>query len=146
MSERTHADIVINAPVTDILDVIGDIAAYPTWATGTTEAEVTEEGTAPLRPRRARFVIDAMLRDEFELEYTWTDTAVSWTLVRSHLQKAQDGRYQLQPCEEGTRVTYELTADTAVPMLGMLRRKAERRIIDTALSSLKQRVHNLGKA
>ena len=34
---------------------------------------------------------------------------------------------------------------TAVPMLGMLRRKAEHRIVDTALKSLKRRVEGLSE-
>ena len=44
MSDRTQGQILINAPRERILDVIGDVPAYPEWATGTTAAEVTEAG------------------------------------------------------------------------------------------------------
>ena len=37
-------------------------------------------------------------------------------------------------------LTYELAVDVRIPMIGMVRRKAEKRIIDTALKGLKQRV------
>ena len=37
-------------------------------------------------------------------------------------------------------MTYTLAVDLRVPMLGMLRRKAEKVIIDTALNELKKRV------
>jgi hypothetical protein len=46
----------------------------------------------------------------------------------------------LAPKGSGTEVTYELAVDLAVPMLGLLKRKAERRLIDTALKDLKKRV------
>ena len=47
MSDRTQGQILINAPRERILDVVGDVTAYPQWATGTTAAEVTEEGDRP---------------------------------------------------------------------------------------------------
>ena len=51
-----------------------------------------------------------------------------------------DGSYQLEPVEGGTRVTYQLEVNVSIPMLGMLKRKAEKVIIDTALKELKKRV------
>jgi hypothetical protein len=37
-------------------------------------------------------------------------------------------------------VTYRLAVDLTIPMLGMLKRKAEKVIVDTALRELKKRV------
>src|SRR5699024_12844817 len=68
MSDRTQGEILIDAPVGRVLDVIGDVEKYPEWATGTTRAEVTQEGDAPLRPRRAKFTLETVLKDVFELE------------------------------------------------------------------------------
>ena len=56
------------------------------------------------------------------------------------LLKALDGVYRLAPKGSGTDVTYELTVDLAIPMIGLLKRKAERRLTDTALKDLKKRV------
>ena len=39
-----------------------------------------------------------------------------------------------------TTVTYELTVDVRIPMLGMMKRRAEKSIVDTALKGLKGRV------
>jgi hypothetical protein len=39
-------------------------------------------------------------------------------------------------------VTYSLAVDLNIPMIGMLRRKAEKVIIDTALKGLKRRVES----
>jgi hypothetical protein len=39
-------------------------------------------------------------------------------------------------------VTYQLAVDLTIPMIGMLKRKGEKVIIDTALKGLKQRVES----
>ena len=39
-------------------------------------------------------------------------------------------------------MTYSLAVDLNIPMIGMLRRKAEKVIIDTALKGLKRRVES----
>ena len=53
------------------------------------------------------------------------------------------GGYSLAEGSRGTEVTYDLSVDLRVPMLGMLKRKAEKVIIDTALKGLKARVEGL---
>lgn len=51
-----------------------------------------------------------------------------------------DGSYTLtSTAEGGTEVVYELTVDVKVPMLGMLKHKAEKVIVDSALRDLKKR-------
>jgi hypothetical protein len=46
----------------------------------------------------------------------------------------------LVPKGPATEVTYALAVDLVMPMLGMLKRKAEKVIMDTALKELKKRV------
>ena len=65
---------------------------------------------------------------------------MSWTLVKGQIQTAQNGSYVLVGGAGGTTVTYSLAVDLNIPMIGMLRRKAEKVIIDTALKGLKRRV------
>jgi len=60
--------------------------------------------------------------------------------VRGQMQKSQRGSYDLRAVGEQTEVTYNLAVDLAIPMLGMLKRKAEKVIMDTALKELKKRV------
>ena len=92
------------------------------------------------------FVLDAgAIRDEYVLEYEWDVTedgsgVVSWTLVRAGLLKGLTGSYALAPAGAATAVTYDLEVDLTMPMIGMLKRKAEKHIINTALSELKKRV------
>jgi hypothetical protein len=57
--------------------------------------------------------------------------------------KKLDGSYVLVAQGGSTEVTYELAAELSIPMIGMLKRKAEKVIIDTALKGLKKRVEQL---
>jgi hypothetical protein len=61
------------------------------------------------------------------------------------MQKAQDGSYDIVDNGDGSvTVTYTLSVDLAIGMLGMFKRKAEKVIMDTALTELKRRVEALG--
>ena len=141
MAEQSTQSIVVSAPAADVMGVIADFEAYPQWVRAARTVEVLEAGPDG-RARRVRFVIDAtVLADEYVLDYTWDDDRrVSWTLVQSKIMKRQEGSYTLAGTDGGTEVTYRLTVDVAVPMIGMLKRRAEKVILDTALKELKKRV------
>jgi len=143
---RTASDIVIDAPADKIMAVIADFGSYPDWATGVKTAEVVATDDAGLA-KQVHFVLDATpIRDEYDLGYTWDgDHAVSWNLAeKGSMLKSMDGAYVLEPIDGSqTRVTYQLAVDVSVPLLGMLKRKAEKVIIDTALKGLKKQVEKL---
>ena len=146
MVEQTASEILVAADPAQVMAAIADFAAYPQWATGVKQTEVVEPGPGPgERARRVRFVLDAPpIRDEYVLRYQWDgDRAVSWTLDRGTILRGLDGAYVLEPEPAGgTRVTYRLSVDVAIPLIGMLKRKAERVIIEAALRGLKQRVES----
>lgn len=55
--------------------------------------------------------------------------------------RGMDGAYELVRRGDGTtEVTYRLAVEISIPMIGMLKRKAEKVIIDTALKGLQKRV------
>ena len=138
---RTTSDIVIGAPPSQIMDVIADFDDYPSWATGVRVADVVSSGKD--RPERVHFVLEAApIRDQYDLGYVWDDDrSVTWHLVeRGSMLTSMDGSYELEPVGDSTRVTYQLSVDVSIPMLGMLKRKAEKVIIDTALKGLKKHV------
>ena len=143
MADQTTSDIVIDAGPAAIMDVVADFGSYPAWATGVKETEVLETGDAG-RAKRVRFVLDATpIRDEYSLVYDWRgDEQVSWQLDESgKMLRAMNGAYVLTPLNSGsTQVTYRLEVQVSIPLLGMLKRKAEKVIIDTALKGLKKRV------
>ena len=83
------------------------------------------------------------IKDSYTLAYDWHgDESVSWHLVQGRMLKAMEGSYTLVPRGGGTEVTYRLAVDVSIPMIGMLKRKAEKVIIDTALKGLKKRVES----
>ncbi|MBI3212439.1 MAG: SRPBCC family protein [Mycobacterium sp.] len=142
MADKTAQTIYIDADPGTVMDVIADIGTYPEWVKEYKETEVLE-ADAEGYPRTARLVLDAaVLSDTMVLEYEWPAdrTSVRWWLVSSSLLKALDGAYRLVPKGSGTEVTYELAVDLMIPMIGLLKRKAERRLTDTALKDLKKRV------
>jgi ribosome-associated toxin RatA of RatAB toxin-antitoxin module len=144
MADATTSTIRIAAPPEQVMEVIADFAAYPTWAEQINEVEILTEGKD--RAERVRFTMDAgPIKDSYTLDYTWAPDGMSvrWTLVKGQIQRAQDGSYVLEKVADGTSVTYALSVDLAIPIIGMLRRKAEKVIIDTALKGLKRRVEAL---
>lgn len=141
MADQSTQSIVIDAPPAAIMAVIADFPAYPEWAKSVKTAEVVSSGPSG-RAEQVRFVLDAgVVKDDYLLAYEWTDDErVDWRLVRGQVQKSQQGSYVLVPRGGSTEVTYQLTVDLAIPMLGMFKRKAEKVIMDTALKELKKRV------
>lgn len=139
MADQTSGSIEIDAPPAAVLAVISDIAQYPTWVDSMSSAEVLT--SADGRPETVRMVLDhPVVKDDYVLRYTWAPTVVSWQLVEGHLLKTMDGSYTVEPRGAGSTVTYRLTVDANLPMIGMFRRKAERTIVDGALKGLKRRV------
>ena len=53
------------------------------------------------------------------------------------------GAYVLAEAGGATKVTYELAVGLAIPMIGLLKRRAEKTIIDTALKGLRTRVQQM---
>jgi len=144
MPEQTTSDIVVDAEPGAVMAVIADFDAYPHWATGVKRTEVVKQSVDG-RPEQVHFVLEASpIKDEYTLAYDWDDDRqVTWTLVQGRAMKAMDGAYVLHDTGGGsTRVTYRLAVDVSIPMIGMLRRKAEKVIIDSALKGLKKRVES----
>src|SRR6185437_4844603 len=141
MADRTTSSITVAAPRAAVMSVIADFGAYPQWASGIRSAEVVEPG-ADGRARRVRFSIDAgLIKDSYLLAYQWdADAAVRWELAEGGAMISEmTGGYLLAADGGGTRVTYDLAVGLKVPMIGMLKRRAEKTIIGTALKGLRSR-------
>lgn len=141
MAQSTQATASIPAEPGAVLDVIAELPDYPRWAGGIREVVVLSEDDG--WPLTARFTVDqAPVKDSYVLRYTWdVDESgaglVSWTLAEpGSMITGLDGGYELVPTATGTDVTYRLTVAARVPMPGPIRRKAEQRIITTALHDL----------
>ena len=134
MAERTESSIVINAPADRVMDVIADVLSYPQWSDGVRSVEILTT-YEDLRPADVVFVVDAgAIKDTYQLEYDWTDDnrVVTWAYRLTENASGTDAAT--------TTVVYQLAVDVSIPMIGMIRRKAEKVIVDTALKGLKERV------
>lgn len=150
MADKTSSTTTIDAPKPVIMSVIADFEAYPQWASGVRAAEVVQSGQDG-RPARVRFTLDAgIIKDSYVLGYTWHgDDEVTWSLAeRGSMISDMSGAYRLADKQDSaTEVTYELSVGLAVPMPGMVKRRAEKTIIDTALKGLRSRVeHGAGES
>ncbi|WP_457185383.1 SRPBCC family protein [Nocardioides sp. P5_E3] len=145
MAEQTSSSIVVDAPPADVMAVIADFESYPEWAKGVQKAEVVDPGTGD-RADQVYFALDVSpIKDEYTLAYDWDgDREVTWTLVEGNMLRALDGAYTLVDRGDGsTEVTYRLALDVSIPLIGMLKRKGEKILIDAALKGLKKRVESL---
>ncbi len=143
MADQASSTITIDAPSDVVLGVIKDLAAYPEWTGGISKVEVLEEGEDG--PARATFWMNQSgLSDQYTLTYAWRADGVAWELAEpSALQKSQQGSYQLRDEGGKTHVTYLLTMDIKIPMIGLMKRKAQKMIIDSALKELKKKAESL---
>ena len=145
MADKTTSSIVIGVPRKDVMTVIADFAAYPEWATGVRSAEVLSLVAG--RASAVRFQLDAgMIKDSYVLGYDWDgDAQVRWNLTQAgSVISEMTGGYTLADRGDSTEVTYELAVGIRIPMIGMLKRRAEKMIIDTALKGLKSRAESIG--
>lgn len=147
MGSRTASNITVAAAKPDVMAVIADFARYPQWVTAMRSAEVLATG-ADGRADKVRFQLDAgLVRDTYVLAYRWDgDSDVSWELAEPGSVIAEmTGGYRLAEAPvpgparsvAGCQVSYELAVDVRMPMPGLLKRKAEKMIIDAALRGLK---------
>ena len=147
MADRTRASIEIGAPADAVMAVIADLRAYPEWTGEVKRAEILETDPDSGRASRAVLTIDGgALRDRQELSYTFEgDGAVRWSLIKGDMLRSLEGAYTLTPGADGasTTVEYTLAVDTKIPLLGMMKSKMEKVVIDRALAGLKKRVESL---
>jgi len=146
MSERTESEIEIAATPAVIMSVIADLAMYPQWCPGVKSCEVL--ATFPDgRPKDVEMVFDSgPIQDTHQYRYdSWSDREVRWHLISGKTVTGLWGVYACQVVDQDiTRVTYRLAMDLAVPIIGALKRRAERAIVGAALRGLKTRVEAQG--
>jgi ribosome-associated toxin RatA of RatAB toxin-antitoxin module len=140
MAIKESRDILIEASPEEILDVIADFEAMPEWSDPHQSAEILETGDDG-RPSQVKMKVKtAGITDEQVVAYSWSDNAVSWSLVSSAQQRSQDGKYTLVPKGEATLVKFEISVDPNVPLPGFVLKRAVKGTIDTATQALRKRV------
>ena len=142
MAVSETRETVIEASPAEIMDVLFDLESLTEWSSAHQEVEILDRDEQG-RPIRSRQVVKIVgVSDEQVLDYSVHDDGVSWTLVSSQQQRAQDARYTLTPEGEKTRVRFELTVDPTVPLPGFLIKRGAKGLMETATDGLRKRVES----
>jgi ribosome-associated toxin RatA of RatAB toxin-antitoxin module len=145
MATSDSREVVIEATPEEIIDVIADVESTPDWSPQYQKAVILEtyfDG----RPKQVEMTVKAAgLTDKMVIEYTWTDSSVTWTLVSSGQLKAQDASYTLTPDGEKTRVRFDMAIDLSIPMPGFLLKRTLKGGMETATDGLRKQVLKVKK-
>lgn len=145
MAEQASEHTTIGAPPALCWEVATDFEAYPEWAKDIKEAEIVHRDSDG-RASVVRYRAAAMGRSTTYLlgyDYTAAPGRLAWRLLEGDITRQLDGSYDFHAVvgdDAATDVDYELTAELVVPLPGFVKRRAETRIMQTALRDLKARV------
>jgi ribosome-associated toxin RatA of RatAB toxin-antitoxin module len=145
MATSDSREVVIEATPGEILDVIADVEATPTWSPQYQKAEILESYPDG-RPKQVEMTVKAAgITDKMVIEYTWNDTGVSWTLVKSSQLKKQDASYTLTADGAKTKVKFDMAIDLSIPMPGFLLKRTLKGGMETATDGLRKQVLKVKK-
>ena len=143
MTDTASERIRVDAPADRCFDVAVDFESYPEWLRDVKEAkilEVDEEG----RGKRVEFRAAALgksIRYVLEYDYSAAPEQFSWRFAEGDMLRKLDGTYRFESDGPGsTRVHYDLAVELAVPLPGLVKRRAAGLIMGSALKELKKQV------
>lgn len=140
MADEAHEQISVAAPPERCWTIATDYERYPIWAKDVKYAEVLERDTEG-RGTRVEYRVAGLgrsIRYVLEYDYAEAPAAFSWELVEGDVLRQLDGRYGFHAEGPNTRVTYDLVVDVAIPLPGLIKRRAAGMIMGTALRELKK--------
>lgn len=145
MAEQATEHMVVAAPPEQCFTVVSDVERYTEWAADIKEVIVkSRDGEG--RPLEVTFRAGAFGRStSYTLAYDYAEAPgrLAWKQVAGDLTSKLDGDYRFAPAAEGaTEVTYTLEVELRVPLPGFIKRRAQSRIMHTALEELKARVES----
>jgi uncharacterized membrane protein len=135
--------MLMRAPPEECFATAADIERYPEWAADIKSVEVLErddEGRPTVVSFRAA-AFGRSTRYRLAYDYSRAPLELSWRQLQGDITSRLDGAYRFEATEDGdTEVTYQLMAALTVPIPGFVKRRAEGRILQTALGDLKARI------
>lgn len=140
MAVTGNKEVDIAAEPAAVIEVLADVEGLPSWSPVHKKIEVVdrfEDG----RPHHVKMSVSILgINDEQVVEYTWSDTKVTWDLVEGSQQKSQHGEYILTPTAKGTNVKFSLTVEPKIPIPGFLVKKGTKTVLEAATEGLRQQV------
>ena len=142
MTDTASERIRIDAPADRCFDVAVDYESYPEWLRDVKEAKILEsddEGRG-LRVEYRAAALGKSIRYVLAYDYAGAPHEFSWQFVEGDMLRRLDGTYRFEPDGDSTRVHYDLAVELAVPLPGLLKRRAAGLIMGSALKELKKQV------
>ncbi len=137
----------VRASPARLWEVLVDYERYPVWARDLKEARVVARDGGG-RAAEVAFRAAAMGRSTsytLGYDYSRAPDQLSWRLVEGDIMRRLDGSYRLGAVEDrpgDTEVAYRLVVELMVPLPAFVKRRAEGRIVHTALRELKAHVES----
>lgn len=149
MEEQVTERMIIRGTPQHCFDVLTSFEEYPQWAADIKSVLIGErdaEGRAlEVTYRAAAFGRSTSYTLRYD--YSGAPGELSWKQVEGDLTRRLDGSYAMIPSGDGaTEIVYTLVVDLKVPLPGFVKRRAEGRIMGTALRELRARVEGAGEA
>ena len=143
MSEHTTQRLRMRATPEQCFAVVTDFEHYPEWAADI-KAVTVDQTDGEGRATRVTFRAAAFGRSTtYTLDYDYSEAPrrLPWVLSHGDITSRLDGAYEFEELDDGeTEVIYHLEVDLRVPIPGFVKRRAESRIVGTALRELRARV------
>lgn len=143
MEEEVTERMVIRGTPAHCFEVLTDFERYPEWATDIKAVTVdARDGLG--RAERVTFRAAAFGRStSYTLAYDYSEAPgrLSWVQTAGDLTRRLDGVYVIDAADDDSAdISYDLVVDLKVPLPGFVKRRAEGRIMGSALRDLKARV------
>jgi len=145
VAELATERMVVAATPAQCYAVVSDLERYPEWAADIKQV-VVEKRDDEGRPAEVTFRAGAFGRSTsytLAYDYAGAPAALAWKQTAGDLTSKLDGEYHFEAAGDGTtEVSYTLEVELRVPLPGFIKRRAQSRIMHTALEELKARVES----
>jgi Polyketide cyclase / dehydrase and lipid transport len=140
MADAAREQIDVSASPARCFALATAFEGYPEWTSDVKQVTVLERDAAGRGTRVEYHVAGLGRRVRYVLDYDFADAprAFTWSLVEGDMLRALDGQYAFAPADGGTHIDYTLRIDLAVPVPGLLKRRASGMIMGNALRDLKR--------
>lgn len=143
MTDTASERIRIEAPADRCFDVAVDYESYPEWLRDVKEAKILEsdsEGRG-LRVEYRAAALGKSIRYVLAYDYSGAPGEFSWHFEEGDMLRRLDGSYRFEAeSPTQTRVHYDLEVELAMPLPGLVKRRAAGLIMGSALKELKKQV------
>ena len=136
----SRSTIVIEAPMSQVSEILFDLEKYPEWSDSITKVKVTERDEDGRVTGATLTIAAGAVKDEVSLSYNWDGAPqrLEFELEDANMLTKMDGAYILKDLGDETEVTYELSVGLSMPIPQMMITKQEKTTIDQALAQLKE--------